>query len=88
MTRASRRSPHVHLAHRRQFVDQPVICLSLDLIEPSHSLRLKAIAEGVETEEQKGILRRLDCDELQGYIFSPPLSPEELGARLDAMRKT
>jgi diguanylate cyclase (GGDEF)-like protein len=54
------------------------------IISMAHSLRLKAIAEGVETPEQRNILRRLECDELQGFIFSRPLTPEELGARLNA----
>jgi diguanylate cyclase (GGDEF)-like protein len=54
------------------------------IISMSHSLRLKAIAEGVETPEQKEILLRLNCDEMQGYLFSMPLPPSELAAMLDA----
>jgi diguanylate cyclase (GGDEF)-like protein len=49
------------------------------IISMAHSLRLKAIAEGVETPEQEEILRRLNCDEIQGYLFSKPLSQEEIG---------
>ena len=54
------------------------------IISMSHSLRLKAIAEGVETQEQEEILRRLNCDEIQGYLFSKPLPRDELGAMLTA----
>jgi EAL domain-containing protein (putative c-di-GMP-specific phosphodiesterase class I) len=39
----------------------------------AHSLRLRAVAEGVEHELQAGILRSQGCDEAQGYLFSPPM---------------
>jgi EAL domain-containing protein (putative c-di-GMP-specific phosphodiesterase class I) len=41
------------------------------------SLELKVVAEGVETPEQADMLRSLSCDELQGYLFSRPLPPDE-----------
>jgi diguanylate cyclase (GGDEF)-like protein/PAS domain S-box-containing protein len=41
------------------------------------SLKIKTIAEGVETAEELNALRKLDCDELQGYYFAKPLSSEE-----------
>ena len=40
----------------------------------AHSLRMKVVAEGVEREDQLDILRRLDCDLIQGFFFSRPLS--------------
>lgn len=41
------------------------------------SLKIKTIAEGVETADELNALRKLDCDELQGYYFAKPLSSEE-----------
>jgi EAL domain-containing protein (putative c-di-GMP-specific phosphodiesterase class I) len=46
------------------------------------SLRLKVIAEGVETEAQMSFLRAHQCDEIQGYYFSKPLSPEQAADKL------
>ena len=41
------------------------------------SLQLNVIAEGVETEEQQAFLRKLKCDEVQGYLYSRPVPSEE-----------
>ena len=41
------------------------------LISLAHALGYKAIAKGVESEEQWKLLRNLHCDEVQGYLFSP-----------------
>jgi diguanylate cyclase (GGDEF)-like protein len=51
------------------------------IIAMAHSLRLKVIAEGVETEAQLSFLREHGCDEMQGYHFSKPL-PEDAFLRL------
>lgn len=48
------------------------------VIEYAHALGKIVIAEGVETEEQLNILKRLRCDEVQGFYYSKPLLPEEL----------
>ena len=51
------------------------------MISLAHSLRLKVIAEGVETEEQAKMLNLLRCDEMQGFLLSRALPAEEI-ARL------
>ncbi len=52
------------------------------IITMAHHLNQTVIAEGVETEEQLAYLRTYGCDELQGYLYSPPLTPEKLRERL------
>jgi EAL domain-containing protein (putative c-di-GMP-specific phosphodiesterase class I) len=41
-------------------------------------LSLSVVAEGVELEEQVEFLREQGCDQIQGFIFSKPLPPEEV----------
>ena len=53
--------------------DTNAMTLVSTIISLAHSLRLKVVAEGVETEEQAQMLRLLKCDEMQGYLFSKPL---------------
>jgi len=48
------------------------------IVEVAHSLGLVVTAEGVETMEQLEFLKKIDCDRMQGYLFSQPLSPEEI----------
>jgi EAL domain-containing protein (putative c-di-GMP-specific phosphodiesterase class I) len=45
------------------------------IINLAHALKLKVVAEGVETAEQSR-LRLLNCDEIQGYLFSKPVPRE------------
>jgi EAL domain-containing protein (putative c-di-GMP-specific phosphodiesterase class I) len=40
------------------------------IISLAHALKLNVVAEGVETQEQARLLRFLNCDEMQGYLFS------------------
>jgi diguanylate cyclase (GGDEF)-like protein/PAS domain S-box-containing protein len=44
----------------------------------AHSLGMRIIAEGVETQEQLDFLREIGCDGMQGYIFSPPIPADQL----------
>jgi EAL domain-containing protein (putative c-di-GMP-specific phosphodiesterase class I) len=48
------------------------------IIALGHNLKLQVIAEGVETREQLTFLRDHDCDQMQGYYFSPPLGQDGL----------
>jgi EAL domain-containing protein (putative c-di-GMP-specific phosphodiesterase class I) len=48
------------------------------IIALGHSLKLGVIAEGVETHEQLTFLRDHDCDQMQGYYFSPALPQQGL----------
>jgi diguanylate cyclase (GGDEF)-like protein len=56
--------------------------LVMAIITLSHNLRLKVIAEGVETEEQLRFLHLVRCDQMQGYLFSKPVSAEAFGKML------
>ncbi|WP_290617728.1 MULTISPECIES: bifunctional diguanylate cyclase/phosphodiesterase [unclassified Arsukibacterium] len=47
------------------------------IINMADNLGLKTIAEGVETEAQRDLLKQLGCDEIQGYYYSKPLSAED-----------
>jgi EAL domain-containing protein (putative c-di-GMP-specific phosphodiesterase class I) len=53
------------------------------IISLARSFHLLAIAEGVETEAQRQLLARLQCDQYQGYLFAKPLSAEDFRKRLD-----
>lgn len=46
------------------------------------SLQLKVLAEGVEQDDQLEVLRRIGCQEMQGYYYSPPLPAEQFAALL------
>jgi EAL domain-containing protein (putative c-di-GMP-specific phosphodiesterase class I) len=52
------------------------------VISLAHALKLRVVAEGVETEEQAKILRLMKCDEMQGFLFSKPVPAEEVAALL------
>jgi len=51
------------------------------IITLAHSLKLKVVAEGVETEAQSRLLRLLNCDEMQGYLFSKAVPIETFEER-------
>ncbi|AOT68578.1 ABC transporter substrate binding protein [Geosporobacter ferrireducens] len=51
--------------------------LAESIVVLAHSIGLKVVAEGVETEEQLNILKAYSCDFIQGYLISKPVPPEE-----------
>ena len=48
------------------------------IVSMGHALRHRVVAEGVETLQQLAALRRFGCDEIQGYLYSPPVPGDEL----------
>lgn len=48
------------------------------IVAMAHSLELKVVAEGVETQEQSEFLHKLGCDQIQGYVFSKPIPSAEI----------
>lgn len=59
-----------------------VLCEAI--IEMSHKLGMKVIAEGVETDQQRDLLRNADCDFGQGYLYSKPVTIDQFEQLLNA----
>ncbi|MDH4610532.1 EAL domain-containing protein [Pseudomonas sp. BN102] len=53
------------------------------IIAMAHSLELKVVAEGVENQEQLNFLRSQRCDEIQGYLISPPVEAPQFARLLE-----
>jgi len=62
--------------------DQDDAAIAKTIISMAHSLGIKVVAEGVETEAQWHFLRRNRCDEMQGFFLSHPLPKAEIGVFL------
>lgn len=58
--------------------DKQMAAIVRTIIVMAHSLGMTVVAEGVETEEQLNFLRMLGCEEVQGFLFSPPVPPDSL----------
>jgi len=61
--------------------------IATSVILLAHSMNLKVVAEGVETEEQLEVLRQQGCDYVQGFLFSRPLAAEEFVPFFDPLLK-
>jgi len=64
--------------------DKKTLHLVSSMIEIGHNLEYKVIAEGVETSEQLNVLKKLDCEIAQGYLFSKPVTAKEITSLLSA----
>lgn len=64
-------------------VDPDDAAIVVSIISLAHSLRLKVIAEGVETYEQLAYLTDHGCDQMQGYYFSRPVPPADFTRLLE-----
>lgn len=51
--------------------------IAVSIIELAHRMKLKVVAEGIETIAQKDYLKAYQCDEMQGYLFSRPVPAHE-----------
>ena len=55
--------------------DQAIVRATINL---AHDLGMSVVAEGVEDMDQAAMLREMECDMLQGYYISRPLTEEQL----------
>jgi len=54
-----------------------------NIIRLARSFKLTSLVEGVETVEQLELLRKYDCDLVQGYLFSEPVPAEDLQSMIE-----
>jgi diguanylate cyclase (GGDEF)-like protein len=85
-----KRLPLTRLKIDRAFIkDYPLTddgMIADTIISLSHNLRLKVLAEGVESIEQLNFLRDRGCDEIQGFVFSKPLPADEFESLLKSTK--
>ncbi|MFZ6712682.1 sensor domain-containing protein [Undibacterium sp. TC9W] len=77
-----KRFPIYKLKIDRSFIDdlpgnESDIAIVTAIISLAHALKLRVIAEGVETLEQRDFLQQLQCEEMQGYLFAHAMSAQE-----------
>ena len=54
------------------------------ILSLAQNLNLTTVAEGVEFEEQVDVLRQMNCDSIQGYVYSKPISAELFASLLES----
>ncbi|CAN7590402.1 EAL domain-containing protein [Acidovorax sp. LjRoot118] len=69
-------------------IDADASALTAGIIALARSLRMKVVAEGVETLEQLSYLRANGCDEIQGYYLSKPITADEMSRFLERDLRT
>ncbi|MBV4455573.1 MULTISPECIES: GGDEF/EAL domain-containing response regulator [Pseudomonas] len=69
----------IDIAFIREVTTNPQdAAITRTIIELAHSLKLRVVAEGVETQAQLAFLKEAGCDQIQGYLFSRPLPVDTL----------
>ncbi len=68
-------------------LDDDANAIVLSIISLAHNMRMKVIAEGVETGEQMAFLIGQKCDLLQGYYLGRPMPVEQFSERIEAQRR-
>jgi diguanylate cyclase (GGDEF)-like protein len=79
-----RRLPAAELKIDRAFVSDidhsaDACTIAQAIVQMAHTLGLRVVAEGVETDAQRDHLMAMGCDELQGFLFAKPMSAQALG---------
>lgn len=72
------------IVHNREETDTAIVSTIISL---ANNLNLNVIAEGVETDTQKEFLKSRHCQQIQGYLFSPPLFPEEFYEKFESLKR-
>ena len=57
------------------------------IISIGHILNLKVISEGVESNDQVDVLKKIGCDYIQGFVWGRPMPPEDAGKLVDSLKK-
>jgi EAL domain-containing protein (putative c-di-GMP-specific phosphodiesterase class I) len=88
-----KRFPVDELKIDRSFVagmpgDKADVAIVRAIIVLAHSLGMRVVAEGVETQAQRDLLRELACDVFQGYLCSEPLLPQEFVVKVRSINDT
>ena len=58
--------------------DQSAMELVRSIVSLGHNMKMKIIAEGIETEEQAQMLRGIGCDQAQGFMYAKPMPADDL----------